>query len=334
MGSGQSIGFGIIGCGRVVERRVIPAVAESRLAHIAACCSRDIEKARRFAAGSGGAAFDSLDTMLADERVQAVYVALPNHLHAETAIRCLHAGRHVLIDKPMAMSAVEAKKIVDAATEAGRITGVLHQQRFHPANARLIEMVRRGELGRLGILRVQIGFWYPPSDNWRLCPELSGGGPGMDLGPHALDLMLQIGGPIVEVDARTANVQFDYAVEDFCGARVRFESGAIGLVDLSYASHDYGGRIEAFGSEATCIVDGSMQQVERVRTRIRRGDRWEPPEETAGVGCFGPAMDDFAGAIGSGRKPAVGMEDGLTVMRVIDAMYESARLKRAVPVVN
>lgn len=329
----KALGIGIVGCGRVTARRMAPAIVESDLARLVAFCSRNRNRARQFAEQFGPAdAYDDLDAFLADDRIEAVYLATPNHLHAEQARRCLAAGKHVLSDKPLAPSSAEVEDMIDAARRARRILGVLHQQRFHPGNVHLQHLIATGWLGKLNLLRIQVGFWYPPGPNWRLNRDLSGGGPVIDLGPHALDVMLQCAGPVASVDARTDNLQFDYGVEDFCAARLAFAGGAIGLLELSYCFHHYGGRVEAFGSEGTHLVDGSMQTVENYQTWMRRGEWAEPVETAESPNCYRAAVDDFAQAVLDGREPCVTMYDGLRVMKIIEAIYDSAKSRSPVQI--
>ena len=203
MSNDQTIGWGIVGCGRVADRRVAPVFSKLDGARLEAVCSRDMAKARTFASRHGDPrAYGDLDSLLRDDRVQAVYVATPNAFHAEQAIRCLHAGRHVLVDKPMAINFDQANEMVEAARASDRLLAVLHQQRFHPAHQHLLKLVREGKLGKINIVRIQIGFWYPPNGNWRLDPALSGGGAAMDLAPHAFDLALCLAGPIDSIAAR------------------------------------------------------------------------------------------------------------------------------------
>lgn len=323
--TGGVLGIGIIGCGRVVERRVAPAIGQSGNSTIAAFCSRDIAKARHFADVFGApGAHMRVEDLLADGRVQAVYIATPNALHADLAVKCLRGGMHVLVDKPMALSAESAREMIAAAQLAGRRLGVLHQQRFHPVHLRILEQARSGRLGRIHFVRMQMGFWYGQAENWRLRRAESGGGAAMDLGPHALDVLLQLLGLPSAVDARTYNLHFKAEVEDFAAARLEFPGGAVALVDFSYCSHHYGGRIEVFGSEGTCLADGTLQQAESCRFWLRRGADAQPMEEWPNPSCFPLIIDDFASAVLEGREPTVSMHDGLAVMRVVDAIYLSA----------
>lgn len=329
--SGSVLGIGIIGCGRVVDRRVAPAIGECGNATIAAFCSRDISKARHYAETfAAPGAYMRVEDMLADDRVHAVYIATPNALHADLSIKCLRHGRHVLVDKPMALSAASAQEMIEMALRAKRRLGLLHQQRFHPINRRILDLARSGWLGRVHFVRMQMGFWYGQAENWRLRKAESGGGAAMDLGPHALDILLQLLGPPRAVDARLANLHFQQDVEDFAAVRLEFADGAVALLDFSYCSHHYGGRIEVFGSEGTCLADGTLQQTESYRLWLRHGNDEQPMESGPTPSCFRMIMDDFAAAVLEDREPSVSMHDGLAVMRVLDAIYASAAEGRAI----
>lgn len=327
MAEPDSVGWAILGCGRVADRRVAPVFSKVGGARLVGFCSRDPAKARSFCdRHHAERAYRSLDELLADPEVRVVYIATPNALHAEQACRCLAAGKDVLVDKPMAMDAEAALTMVEAARQNTRLLGVLQQQRFHPANMHLIRLRDEDMLGKLNVLRVQIGMWYPPGDNWRGVPEVSGGGVVIDLAPHALDLMLEVGGKITHVDAKTWNLQFSSRVEDFCSARLTFASGALGLLELSYCAHQYGGRIEAFGSEGTYAAEGSMRQAGDYVTWFRRGQTDEPMRrQVSSTDCFQEAIEDFTDAVLHGGDLSISMADGLAVMRVIDAIYASAR---------
>ncbi len=320
------VGWGILGCGRVTERRIAPVFAHIPDTTLAAFCSRDKAKAELFRSRFGaGRAHGTFEDFLADDGISVVYLASPNDLHAAQAQACLAAGKHVLVDKPMATTSADAEAMAAAARQHGRILGVMHQQRFHPANMHLIRLRDDGVLGKLNLLRVQVAMWYPAIDNWRNNPAASGGGACMDLAPHTLDLMREVAGDIKRVSAQTGNLQFPLDVEDFCAARLEFASGAVGLVDLSYCCHHYGGRVEAFGSEGSFLVDGSMQTTGVYNTWLRRGDEVEPWQQSVcSTDCYRDAIEDFTDAVRCGGEPAISMTDGIRVLRVIEAIYASA----------
>ena len=325
------VGWAILGCGRVAERRVAPVIAAAQDARLAAVCSRSRSHAEHFAERHAAEkAHDSVDALLADENVDIVYIATPHALHAEQAVRCLSAGKHVLVEKPMATDAAGARAMSDAARANNRLLGVMLQQRFHAANMHLIRLIDEGQLGRLNMIRIHVGMWLPPDDNWRVSPDLSGGGAAMDLGPHVVDLMIELAGKVRRVTAHTNNLRFKIPVEDFCSARLEFESGAVGLLDVGYCFHDYGGRLEAYGSEATYFANGSMQSAGLYQTWFRRGDVQGTMHEDTSNNCYAAAVEDFTDAVLHNGEPSIGAEEGIRTARVIEAIYESAGTGRTV----
>lgn len=327
------IGWAILGCGRVADKRIAPAIRASGAATLAAVCSRSLDKARDFAARHEAThAYGDVDAFLNDASVEIVYIATPNSCHLSDALRCFAAGKHVMVDKPMALSVRDSQAIIDAARASGCRLGIMHQQRFHPANRQAVEMVHNGVLGKLLMVRAQVGMWYPPTDNWRLTPDVAGGGVTMDLGPHALDILCEIGGPIREVAAIMRNLAHAYPVEDFCCARLEFANGAIGLCDMAYCYHDYGGRLEIFGDQGSLAIRGSLQQAATYQSWLRIGDRCEPPVDASYPGCFADGIRDFTEAVQTGRPAAITPADGVRVLSIIEAMHESARLARPVAV--
>jgi len=323
-----TVGWAIIGCGRVAERRVAPAIKRASGATLVGFCSRDLARAGAYAGRhEAPRAYATLDEVLQDDAVKAVYLCTPNVLHATQAEACLAAGRHVLVEKPLAVSSEDARRLAAAARRAGRVLGVVHQQRFHPANLHLIRLMDDQKLGKPLIVRMQIGIWYPPTDNWRFDPAMSGGGALMDLGPHAIDLMLQVGGPVAAVSSWTANLHFQGPVEDFCHARLEFVRGGVGLLEVSYCVRAYGGRIEVYGDAGTFIADGSLQQAQLFRSTLRLGESQTPAEvrEDYYHDAFVDAIEDFTDAVREGREPTVRAADGQAVIEVIEAAYRSAR---------
>jgi len=191
----------------------------------------------------------------------------------------------------------------------------------------LLRMLDEAVLGRFKSVRIQIGIWYPPGKGWRLDPAVSGGGALTDLGPHALDLMLQIGGLVSRVTAWTGNLKFDYPVEDFCQARVEFRSGGVGFLETSYCATGYGGMIEVHGEKATFKAEGTLQQSPQHTTILRFGDEAAPHETHASNDHdpYAAAIEDFCDAVRERRAPTVSGRDGVAVLNVIDAIYASAK---------
>ena len=156
---------------------------------------------------------------------------------------------------------------------------------------------------------------------------MAGGGVAMDLGPHGVDLLRSLAGDVATVQATMANVRFRYEVEDLAMATLRFAAGPVGRLDVSYCTHEYGGRLEAMGSEATVVIEGSLQQLGPYRIWRRQGRSEQPVTIIEGQFNDGytAAIEEFADAVLQDRQPLVTAADGLRCVEVIEAMYASAK---------
>lgn len=185
--------WGILGAARVNER-LLPAIVEASNSELAAIASRrpgaalsTLEKYAAPEARQGVAAYDNLEALLDDERVQAVYLPMANHEHAEWALRAIDSGRHVLIEKPMALSVAD----IDAIAAAARTRGVTVMEgfmyRFHPQHARVAELLRTDLIGEVRAVRTSYSFMMRPARMYRLAESVERGGGAMwDIGPYAI----------------------------------------------------------------------------------------------------------------------------------------------------
>lgn len=324
-------GWGIWGCGRMTDRRMAPAFRDCSTSRLIAFLSRDAGKADAYRTKhSARRAYGDADAFLSDSDIDVVYVATPPAKHVEHVLRCIEAGKHVLVDKPIATNGNDARKLARAAESRGLTLGVLHQQRFHPAVRELIQYAADGTLGRVHTLRIQIAMWFRLDGNWRYDAAIAGGGAAMDLAPHALDILLLLLGRPMQVTARTAtHCLADSDVEDFCAATIEFASGSVGLIDVSYSAHAYGGRVEAFGDRGTFVADGCMQQANEYATRLRQaGQASEIQTRRYDGHCFRDVIEDVSASIREHRAPIVTAGHATNVLHVVDAIYASARSGR------
>ena len=245
----MTIGWGIVSTGRHPDTKMAPAITAADGASLAAVVSRDIGRAEAFAQKHGSAsAYDDLDAMLRDPAVDVAYIASPNALHAEQTIRAAQAGKHVLVEKPMALSVDDAQRMIDACDAAGVRLGIGFHLRAHEGHQRLRTLVADGALGRVAFAHAD---WCrgvrgqeapPPREGlqaWWDDPSLIGAGAFMATGVHCADLLRYVlDDDVAEVSA-VSDATPDKPLEELLALTLRFKSGAIATVLTGRRTPDY-----------------------------------------------------------------------------------------------
>ena len=196
----MKFGLCVLGCG-AFSRTFSAAIKEELDATDLYFASRNAERAEAFAAEFGGiGSFGSYESAVADSRVDGVYICTPHHLHLQHARLAAAAGKHILLEKPLARTAVEAQAIVDAAGAGGVTLMVAENYRFMPPVQAAKEIVDRGDMGELRLIQLQEDFPFQPEE-WRNDAEANGGGVLIDGGIHKLSLLAYLAGSPSEVYA-------------------------------------------------------------------------------------------------------------------------------------
>ena len=344
--------IGIIGCGGIAALHAESYLKFPEEAELAACCDIDFAKAEGFARRFGiPHAYASCEEMLANEKLDACDVCTWNSAHAPCTIAALNAGCHVLCEKPMALNAKEAQEMTNAAKKAGKLLMIGFVRRHGDDAGAAKALVERGELGQVYYAKAQYlrrcgfpGGWF--GDKAR-----SGGGPLIDLGVHVIDLARYImGGPkpvsvygvtndlmgsrwnlrISAWESETAVDEPKFDVENLALALIRFDNGATLQLETSFnlnTKSDYGA-IEIYGDKAGLdlndfelhtVLGGKHADIKRVN-----GESFD----------FGVAMDrealNFIRSAQGLEECVAPAEDGLEIMKVLDAVYLSAETGEAV----
>lgn len=336
---GRKLGYALVGLGGF-SNAILPRLAgQCENSRLAALVSGSPEKQRRIAdqygvPDSGLYNYENFDRIRDNPDVDIVYVMLPNGLHAEYTIRAARAGKHVLCEKPMANTAAEAEAMIAACRAAGRKLMIGYRCRFEPHNKEAIRIVRSGELGRLSVVTAEHGFNISPNV-WRLNKALAGGGSMMDIGIYSLQAARYLTGEEpVELIATESTDRSDprfAEVEDTINFQLRFPSGVVANCVSSYSSgHN---RFRAVGAESWIDLEPATAYEGQ---RMRRGRAWDPNVESVtpppGPDHFAAMLDHLSDCALSGAEPIVAGEEGLRDMRLIEAIYRSAREGRAVRV--
>ena len=185
----EKMRWGVISTAKIAREHVIPAMQRSQLAEVHGIASRSLDAAHQMAADLGiPKAYGSYEEMLADPEIEAVYNPLPNHLHVPVSLMALEAGKHVLCEKPIAMSSAEAEQLVAARDKAGKLVAEAFMVRHHPQWQRARELVRSGKIGRLVAISTVFSYMNRDPENMSAIFGMAdiGGGGLMDIGCYAL----------------------------------------------------------------------------------------------------------------------------------------------------
>ncbi|HEY4767073.1 MAG TPA: Gfo/Idh/MocA family oxidoreductase [Candidatus Sulfotelmatobacter sp.] len=224
----------VIGIGDIATRRVIPAIQAEPRSRLYGLVTRDAAKAAPF----GVRSWETLDPALADPAVHAVYVGTPVFLHAPQTIQSLRAGKHVLCEKPMAMSQAEAHSMLHAADESGKTFGVAYYRRCYPKVQRAKQLLAAGAIGTPVVAELTSHGWFDGhgSRAWLVDPAQAGGGPLFDIASHRIDVLNFLFGQPRRVAAQLSNVVHHYAVEDNATVMIEYAGEVRGMVDVRWHS--------------------------------------------------------------------------------------------------
>ncbi|MFE6799050.1 Gfo/Idh/MocA family protein [Paenibacillus chitinolyticus] len=325
----RKIRWGILGCASIALRAIVPAIQASSTGELAAIASRDGSKAREAARRHGiPAAYGSYEELLADPTLEAVYIPLPNHLHFEWTIKAARAGKHVLCEKPLALTAAQAQEMVAACREAGVLLAEAFMYRHHPRYDRIREILAAGELGVIRAMRASFTFDNSADTGNVRCRKEWGGGSLYDIGCYTLNAARYLLGG--EPEAVTVQAFFSPGhggVDMMASGLVEFPGGVALTFDCGMwaASRN---TIEIVGTAGTIEVPSAFVAPEGrgadFTVTVNGTCREEPAPP---VNQYAVQIDDFGRAV-LGREPyRFPAEDAINGMKVLEACLLSAETR-------
>ena len=317
--------WGVLGTANIGRVCVIPAIAKSGNGTLRAVASRSLASAEELANKHGIArAYGSYEALLADPSIDAIYIPLPNHLHLPWTLRALAAGKHVLCEKPLALNAVEAGKMVESAQSAGLLLLEAFMYRFHPRSQQIKRLVDEGAIGLPRLVRTAFGFNLRDRGNFRFRSEM-GGGALMDVGCYGVSLARWLLGAEPEQVQAQAIYGPSGVDINFVGT-LRFGQGQLGVVEASFVSalqQTY----SVVGSEGALeLPHNAFIPWEKEAVFFQRG-----VEDEAGLVHTTPSADQyqmmvehFAAAVQGRDSLAFDPFESVNNMRVLDALHQAA----------
>ena len=344
----MAFGFGIIGCG-MISRFHARAIADVDAVQLVGCTDQVQPAAESFAAELGCHCYQSIDDLLADDRVHVVTICTPSGAHLEPSLAAIELGKHVIIEKPLEITPARCDEIIRAAESRGVVVSTVFQSRFHASSRELKQAVDEGRFGKLTLGDAYVKWHrnqeYYDQGAWRGTWQLDGGGALMNQAIHSVDLLLWLMGPVAEIRAQMATLAHErIEVEDVAVATLRFQNGALGTIEATTAS--YPGmlkRIEIHGTRGSAVLEEEDVKVwdfadpaegdEQIRRQLaNQTTTGGGASDPAAIGHHGHTMQirDVISAIQDGRIPQIDGHEGRRSVEVICGIYESAKSGRSV----
>ena len=321
------IQFGLIGASQIAQFGVIPAIRAQADAGVLSVFSSHLERGKAYAETCQiPKVFNSLDELLADPEIQAVYISTTNELHHEQTLKAARAGKHILCEKPLAMSLEQGREMVQVCQEAGVVLATNHHLRNAGTLRKIRELIQTGAVGKPIAARVFHAVYLREDlQSWRINKPQAGGGVVLDIVVHDVDLLrFLLNAEPIEVTSFSQHFGMGENVEDGSMAVFRFDNGLLAQVHTAFTVRYAGNGIEIHGTEGSIIAKGALHQSSTGEVLLRNA-QGEQVIETESADLHGGAVRRFLDAIQGKGTPAATGEDGLRSMAAALACLESAR---------
>jgi 1,5-anhydro-D-fructose reductase (1,5-anhydro-D-mannitol-forming) len=331
----HKLGWGLVGASNIAREWMIDAIRAQAANEVVAVMSRDAARGTAYAAAHGiAAAYDSIDALLADPAVDAVYISTTNEWHAAQAISAAASGKHVLCEKPLALSIHDALAIIEACRRAGVVLATNHHLRNAATHRAIRQLVRDGAIGKALFARVFHAVQLPAHlQGWRINKPSAGAGVVLDITVHDADTLRFIldAEPVDAVAMTPPSTLAGGTVEDGVMAVLRFDNGVVAQLHDAFTVPYAGTGIEIHGTTGSIIGRDVMTQrpVGEVILRDATGERPVPVQHE---NLYERSLAAFNEAVQGRGTPAASGEDGLRSLAAALAVSEAARTGRRTPV--
>src|SRR5688572_2908666 len=321
----RKVRYAVVGLGHIAQVAVLPAFAHaSRNSELAALVSDDATKLRKLGARyrvAGRYSYDDFEECL-ESGIDAVYIALPNHLHREYTERAARKGVHVLCEKPMAVTARDCEAMIRACDRAGVKLMIAYRLHFEAANLAAVEAVRKGEIGEPRLFNSTFCMQVE-AGNIRVRPE-TGGGALYDIGIYCINaaryLFRAEPEEVVAFSANNGERRFR-GVDEMTSAVLRFPGERLAAFTSSFGAADVS-RYRVVGTKGDVALEPAYEYAEGLKITVTVEGK-KRTRQFAKSDQFAPELLHFSDCVRSGRDPQPGGRDGLADLRVIEALYRS-----------
>jgi predicted dehydrogenase len=312
----------LIGAGDIARKRVAPALRD-----LPQCDLVSVSRSRSGLAEGFAKEFcarrwyGDWREQIADDEIDAVYVATPVYLHAQQTIAAAEAGKHVLCEKPMALTVAECNEMIAECGKNNVRLGIAYYRRFYPVVERVKQVIASGEIGKIVLVQINAFENFDPSTDdprhWLMEKEKSGGGPMMDFGCHRIELLMYLLGNVRNVRSLVSNGVLGREIEDTAAALLQFESGTCASITVTHAAIEAQDTLDIFGTSGSIHIP-VLNQGNLV---IRRGEQERAESHPPDKNLHGPLIADFADAVLNDHEPHVTGETGRQISQLIERIY-------------
>jgi predicted dehydrogenase len=327
----KKISYAAVGLGRISMDHFMPGTRMGQLGTMTGLVSGHPDKAHKVAAQYGIAesaiyTYENFDSIRDNPNIDAVYIALPNSMHAEYTIRAAQAGKHVLCEKPMATSVADAQAMIAACKKANRKLMVAYRCHLQPSHMQARELVRSGALGKIEAVEGAAGFNQTLGE-WRLNAKLAGGGPLMDIGVYALNACRFIlGEEPMHLQAYRSVIDHDgrfNEVEENLSWTMKFPSGALASMTTTYGAN-MPGFIRLHGSKGMLEINGFAYDGISLKTHLNGTPEQTQADDRKDPAQFVDESDYFSRCLLTNTEPGPNGDEGLRDIAIMMQLYDSA----------
>ncbi len=340
--------WGVIGAGGIADRRTIPGIMSAHNAELIAVMDVNIQLAEKIREKyNAKKAYDTIEALLNDPEVEAVYIASPVVYHKHQVLKAAMSGKHILVEKPIALTVTEGEEIVRECKEKNILAAAGLMMRYHAYHQKMKELIETGKIGQIVSCRAQLTCWYPQIQGaWRQDKNLSGGGAMMDLAIHCIDLIQYVtNSKAVKVSGMVGTKTFGYSVDDSGSVLFETDNGAYCYVDVNFNIPDDAAkcRFEIYGTKGSMLAEGTISQVEGGKLDVvlsNNSKEYDAQQDRVDVSpididvTFGDMYTkeivSFSNSILNGNAVEVSIEDALQVQKVIEAAYDSSSSQKMI----
>ncbi len=334
----MALGFGIIGCGTIANWHVA-GIRACKDAVLVGAADFKPEFSEKFCAKYGIKQYMSVEEMLAAPEIDVVCICTPSGLHAGYAIQVANAGKHVICEKPLALTVEDCDKVIKACDDAGVKCCVISQSRFTKTTQTIKKALEEGKLGKIVTADISMKYFrsqeYYDVSGWRGTWKMDGGGALMNQGIHGIDAVQYLMGNVKSVYGYARTLARNIEVEDTCSAVLEFENGAIGIIQGTTSVYPgYPRRISISGTKGTITINEEIfecydieGETELPEGVVIGGDQNSGASDPTNIDTSGHEFQiaDMVDAILTDRQPLVSARDGKRPVQIITAIYESSR---------